>query len=114
MGARPKFVDIDPATFNLDPQQVEDAIDEKTKAIMPVHIFGQCADMETLWRLSVRHNIPVIEDACQAIGAGYRGRKTGVLGNVGWFSFFPTKNLGGAGDGGIMTTDDKDVATRLK
>ena len=110
VGARPKFVDIDPVTYNLDPQQVEDAIDENTKAIMPVHIFGQCADMETLWRLSVRNNIPLIEDACQAIGAEYRGRRAGVLGTVGCFSFFPTKNLGGAGDGGIITTDDAELA----
>ena len=114
VGARPKFVDIDPVTYNLDPQQVEDAIDDKTKAIMPVHIFGQCADMETLWRLAVRHNIPLIEDACQAIGAEYRGRRAGVLGTVGCFSFFPTKNLGGAGDGGIITTDDADVAARMR
>ena len=114
IGARPKFVDIDPVTYNLDPQQVEDAIDEKTKAIMPVHIFGQCAEMETLWRISVRHNLPIIEDACQAIGAEYRGRRAGVLGTVGCFSFFPTKNLGGAGDGGIITTDDADIAARLK
>ena len=114
VGARPKFVDIDPVTYNLDPQQVEDAIDENTKAIMPVHIFGQCADMETLWRLSVRNNIPLIEDACQAIGAEYRGRRAGVLGTVGCFSFFPTKNLGGAGDGGIITTDDAEIAARLK
>lgn len=114
VGAVPKFVDIDPVTYNMDPQQVEDAIDEKTKAIMPVHIFGQCADMDTLWRLAVRHNIPLIEDACQAIGAEYRGRRAGVLGTVGCFSFFPTKNLGGAGDGGMITTDDADVAARLR
>lgn len=114
VGARPKFVDIDPVTYNLDPQQVEDAIDDKTKAIMPVHIFGQCAEMETLWRLAVRHNIPLIEDACQAIGAEYRGRRAGVLGTVGCFSFFPTKNLGGAGDGGMITTDDGDLATRMR
>lgn len=114
VGATPKFVDIDPVTYNLDPQQVEDAIDDKTKAIMPVHIFGQCADMETLWRLAVRHNIPLIEDACQAIGAEYRGRRAGVLGTIGCFSFFPTKNLGGAGDGGIITTDDPDLAARMR
>jgi dTDP-4-amino-4,6-dideoxygalactose transaminase len=114
VGAIPRFVDIDPVTYNLDPQQVEDAIDEKTKAIIPVHIFGQCADMETLWRLAVRHNLPLIEDACQAIGAEYRGRRAGVLGTVACFSFFPTKNLGGAGDGGIITTDDADIAARLR
>ncbi|APZ94630.1 DegT/DnrJ/EryC1/StrS family aminotransferase [Fuerstiella marisgermanici] len=114
IGARPKFVDIDPVTYNLDPQQVEDAIDDNTKAIMPVHIFGQCAEMEPLWRISASKNIPIIEDACQAIGAEYRGRRAGVLGRVGCFSFFPTKNLGGAGDGGIITTDDPELAARLK
>ncbi len=114
IGARPKFVDIDPVTYNLDPQQVEDAVDDNTKAIMPVHIFGQCAEMEPLWRISASKNIPIIEDACQAIGAEYRGRRAGVLGRVGCFSFFPTKNLGGAGDGGIITTDDPELAARLK
>ena len=114
VGAKPKFVDIDPVTYNLEPSQVEAAIDENTKAIMPVHIFGQCAEMEALWRLAVRHNIPLIEDAAQAIGAEYRGRRAGVLGTVGCFSFFPTKNLGGAGDGGIITTDDPEIAARLR
>lgn len=114
VGARPKFVDIDPVTYNLDTDQVEQAIDENTKAIMPVHIFGQCAEMEPLWRISASKNIPIIEDACQAIGAEYRGRRAGVLGRVACFSFFPTKNLGGAGDGGIITTDDAELAARLK
>ncbi len=114
VGARPIFVDIEPITFNLCPAAVEAAVTSRTRAIMPVHLYGQCADMEPLWRLSVRHGLAIVEDACQAIGATYRGRKTGVLGNVGCFSFFPTKNLGGAGDGGMMTTDDKDVAARLK
>ena len=114
VGATPKFVDIDPDTYNLAPAQVEEAIDENTRAIMPVHIFGQCAEMESLWRISASRNIPIIEDACQAIGAEYRGRRAGVLGRVGCFSFFPTKNLGGAGDGGIITTDDPELAERLK
>ncbi|MEZ5943997.1 MAG: DegT/DnrJ/EryC1/StrS family aminotransferase [Planctomycetaceae bacterium] len=114
VGARPVFADIDPVTFNLCPQAVEAAITPRTRAIMPVHLYGQCADMEPLWRLSVRHGLAIVEDACQAIGATYRGRKTGVLGQVGCFSFFPTKNLGGAGDGGVMTTDDKDVAQKLR
>jgi len=114
VGATPKFVDIDPDTYNLDPAQVEDAIDENTRAIMPVHIFGQCAEMESLWRSSASRNIPIIEDACQAIGAEYRGRRAGVLGRVACFSFFPTKNLGGAGDGGIITTDDPELAHRLR
>lgn len=114
VGAIPRFVDIEPVTYNLNPELVEAAINDKTKAIIPVHIFGQCADMESLWRLSVRHNLPIIEDACQAIGAEYRGRRAGVLGTIGCFSFFPTKNLGGAGDGGIMTTDDAELAARLR
>lgn len=114
VGATPKFVDIDPNTYNLDPAQVEAAIDENTRGIMPVHIFGQCAEMESLWRISASRNIPIIEDACQAIGAEYRGRPAGVLGRVACFSFFPTKNLGGAGDGGIITTDDPELAERLK
>lgn len=114
VGARPVMVDIDPESFNLCPVEVEKAITPRTKAIMPVHIFGQCADMEPLWRLSTQHKIPIIEDAAQAIGAEYRGRRAGVLGTIGCFSFFPTKNLGGAGDGGIMTTDDAELAARLR
>ena len=114
VGARPVLVDIDPASFNIDPDAVERAITPRTKAIMPVHIFGQCAEMDPLWRLSTRYHIPIVEDAAQAIGAEYQGRRAGVLGTIGCFSFFPTKNLGGAGDGGIMTTDDPDVAARLR
>ncbi len=113
-GATPVFVDIDPETFNLDPQCVEDAVTPKTKAIMPVHLYGQCADMEPLWRIATQHKLAIVEDACQAIGAEYQGRRAGVLGAVGCFSFFPTKNLGGAGDGGMMTTDDPELAARLK
>lgn len=114
VGAVPVLVDIDPESFNLDPQLVEKAITPRTAAIMPVHIFGQCAEMEPLWRMSAAFDLPIIEDAAQAIGAEYRGRRTGVLGTIGCFSFFPTKNLGGAGDGGIMTTDDPEIAARLK
>ena len=114
IGAIPVLVDIEPHSFNLDPEKVEQAITSRTAAIMPVHIFGQCAEMEPLWRMSAAHDIPIIEDSAQAIGAEYRGRRTGVLGTIGCFSFFPTKNLGGAGDGGIMTTDDPDIAARLK
>jgi dTDP-4-amino-4,6-dideoxygalactose transaminase len=113
-GATPVFVDIDPESFNLDPMAVEEAISPRTKAIMPVHLFGQCCDMDPLWRVAQKHNLELIEDACQAIGAEYQGRKAGVLGTVGCFSFFPTKNLGGAGDGGMMTTDDPEIAARLK
>jgi dTDP-4-amino-4,6-dideoxygalactose transaminase len=113
-GATPVFVDIDPETFNLDPQAVEDAITPRTRAIMPVHLFGQCCDMDALWRIAQKYELEIVEDACQAIGAEFQGRRTGVLGEVGCFSFFPTKNLGGAGDGGMMTTDDPDLAQRLK
>ncbi len=114
VGARPVLVDIDPVSFNIDPACIEKAITSRTAAIMPVHIFGQCAEMEPLWRLSAAYDLPIIEDSAQAIGAEYRGRRTGVLGSIGCFSFFPTKNLGGAGDGGIMTTDDPDLAARLR
>ena len=113
-GATPVFVDIDPVTYNIDPNQIELAISRRTKAIMPVHLFGQCVEMESVWRIAIQHGIPIIEDAAQAIGASYRGRRAGVLGTIGCFSFFPTKNLGGAGDGGLLTTDDKDLAARLK
>ncbi|MCH9655185.1 MAG: DegT/DnrJ/EryC1/StrS family aminotransferase [Planctomycetes bacterium] len=114
VGATPVFADIDPVSMNLCPDSIESKITERTKAIMPVHIFGQCADMEPIWRNAVRNGIPVIEDAAQAIGAEYRGRRAGVLGTIGCFSFFPTKNLGGAGDGGLVTTDDPELATRIR
>jgi dTDP-4-amino-4,6-dideoxygalactose transaminase len=113
-GATPVFVDIEPDTFNIDPRAVEEAITPQTKAIMPVHLYGHCADMEPLQRIATHHGLNIVEDACQAIGADYRGRRAGVLGDVGCFSFFPTKNLGGAGDGGMMTTDDPELAKRLK
>lgn len=113
-GATPVFADIDPITFNLDPAAVEAVITPRTKAILPVHLYGQCADMEPLCRIATTHNLAVVEDACQAIGAEYRGRRAGVLGTVGCFSFFPTKNLGGAGDGGMMTTDDAELAKKLR
>lgn len=114
VGAKPVFVDIDPVSYNLNVEQVEAAITNRTRAIMPVHLFGQCAEMEPLWRIAVRHGLSIVEDACQAIGAEYRGRRAGVLGTVGCFSFFPTKNLGGAGDGGMLTTDDYELAKRLR
>ncbi|MDB4637285.1 MAG: DegT/DnrJ/EryC1/StrS family aminotransferase [Planctomycetaceae bacterium] len=113
VGAKPVFVDIKPETFNLDPEKIEAAITPNTKAIMPVHIFGQCAEMDPLWRIAVKHGLQIVEDAAQAIGAKYRGRSAGVLGTIGCFSFFPTKNLGGAGDGGMITTDDKELAKRM-
>jgi dTDP-4-amino-4,6-dideoxygalactose transaminase len=114
VGARPVFVDIDPVSMNLDPDQVARAVTSKTRAILPVHLFGQCAAMEPLWRVAVQHGLSIIEDACQAIGAEYRGRRAGVLGTIGCFSFFPTKNLGGAGDGGLLTTDDPELSRRLR
>jgi len=114
VGATPVFVDIEPAGYNIDFEKIEAAVTARTRAIMPVHLFGQCAEMEPLWRVAVRNGLSIIEDACQAIGAEYRGRRAGVLGTVGCFSFFPTKNLGGAGDGGLVTTDDTEVAARLR
>lgn len=113
-GATPVFVDIEPDSFNIDPHAIEEAITPRTKAIMPVHLFGQCCDMDALWRLAQKYDLEIVEDACQAIGAEFQGRRAGVLGSVACFSFFPTKNLGGAGDGGMMTTDDPDLAQRLK
>ena len=114
LGARPVFVDIDPHTYNIDPSRVADAITPRTKVIMPVHIYGQCAPMDPLLDLGRRHGIPVVEDAAQAIGATDNGRRAGSMGLIGCFSFYPTKNLGGAGDGGILTTGDDEVAARLR
>lgn len=114
LGAEPVFVDIDPLTYNLDVEQVKSAITPKTKAIIPVHLFGQCADMDPIMELAQRFNIRVIEDCAQSIGATYNRRGSGSIGDVGCFSFYPTKNLGGMGDGGIMTTNDSDVADRLR
>lgn len=114
LGARPVFVDIDPKTYNLDPSRVADAITPRTKAFMPVHLYGQCAEMDPLLELSARRGIPIIEDAAQAIGATDNGRRAGSMGLVGCFSFYPTKNLGGAGDGGILTANDDAVAQRLR
>lgn len=114
MGAKPVFVDIDPATFNLDPRGIEAAITPRTKAIMPVHLYGQCADMDPINAIAKKHGLAVIEDAAQAIGAEYRGRRAGSLSAIGCFSFFPTKNLGGFGDGGATTTDDPDLYAKMK
>lgn len=114
LGARPVFVDIDPLTYNLQTDAVANAITPQTKAIMPVHLYGQCADMNELIKIAERHRIPIVEDAAQAIGAEDAGRRAGSLGTIGCFSFYPTKNLGGAGDGGIVTTNDPNLATRLR
>ena len=112
-GARPVFADIDPATCNLDPCQVENKITDRTRAIMAVHLFGQCVDMDPLWQIAERHNLPILEDACQAIGAEYGGKRTGTLGAVACFSFYPSKNLGAMGDAGMVVTNDPDWAERM-
>lgn len=114
IGARPVFVDIDADTYNLDVNQVAAAITSRTRVIMPVHLYGQCADMDAVTSLAGDRGIPVIEDAAQAIGAEDRGRRAGSMGLAGCFSFYPTKNLGGAGDGGLVTTSDPEFASRLK
>ncbi|MDX1947222.1 MAG: DegT/DnrJ/EryC1/StrS family aminotransferase [Pirellulaceae bacterium] len=114
VGARPVFVDIDPHTFNIDPAHVERAITSRTKAIIPVHLFGQCAEMDELQRIGEREDVQIIEDAAQAIGAAHRGRPAGSLGAIGCLSFYPTKNLGGFGDGGMLTTNDATLAQRLR
>lgn len=109
-GAKPVFVDIQPDTFNIDPALIERAITPRTKAIMPVHLFGQCADMDPILELARRHNLHVIEDAAQAIGATYKGRPAGAMGTLGCLSFFPSKNLGGLGDAGMILTQDPEMA----
>jgi dTDP-4-amino-4,6-dideoxygalactose transaminase len=115
VGAVPVFVDVEEDTFNLDIALVQDALaaHPQVRAIMPVHLFGACADMDPILKMADERGIPVIEDAAQAIGAEYKGRRAGSLGRIGAFSFFPSKNLGGFGDGGIMTTDDGALADRL-
>lgn len=113
-GAKPVFVDIDPRTFNLDPQRVEAAITPRTRALMPVHLYGQCADMETLQGIAQRHGLALIEDAAQAIGAQIRGRGIGSWGQTAALSFYPTKNLGALGDGGMVLTNDGELADRLR
>ncbi len=112
-GATPVFVDIDPRTFNIDPQLIERAITPRTKAMIPVHLFGQMCDMDPIMEIAQRHKLYVIEDAAQAISSTYKGRKAGSIGHAGCFSFFPSKNLGGAGDGGMVVTNDADLNDRL-
>jgi dTDP-4-amino-4,6-dideoxygalactose transaminase len=114
LGANPIFVDIDPETYNINPDQIEKKITPKTKAIMPVHLFGQCADMDPIMDIAKRHSLKVVEDAAQAIGAEYKGKKAGAIGDFGCFSFFPSKNLGGAGDGGMVTADDPEMAEMVR
>jgi dTDP-4-amino-4,6-dideoxygalactose transaminase len=112
--ATPRFVDIDPVTCNIDPAAVRAALTTKTKAVIPVHLYGQCADMDPLIAAAASAGVPVIEDACQAIGARYRGRQAGSLGTIACFSFFPSKNLGAFGDGGLVTTSDPRLAREVR
>ena len=114
LGARPVFVDIDPRSYNLVPELVAAAVTERTRALLPVHLFGQAADMGPLLTLAQEKGLQVVEDAAQAMGTEYRGRKVGTLGTAGCFSFFPTKPLGAFGDGGLMATDDDEVADQAR
>jgi len=113
-GATPVFVDIDPVTFTMDPAQLEAAITKKTKAIIPVHLYGQCADMDPILEIAKRHGLVVIEDACQAHGAEYKGRRAGSMGDMGCFSFYPGKNLGAYGEAGMVTTDSAEFARTIR
>lgn len=113
VGAKPIFVDIDPRTFNIDPNLIEPAVTENTKAIIPVHLFGQMADMDPIMKVADKFDLAVIEDAAQSISSSHKGRKSGSIGTVGCFSFFPSKNLGGIGDGGMIVTNDEQLYERL-
>ena len=114
LGARPVFVDIEPGSFNLDPAKLERALTPKTKLIQPVHLYGQCADMDPIREIAKKKGVPVLEDACQSLGSAYKGVKAGALGESCAFSFFPSKNLGGFGDGGMVTTSDDAFAAKLR
>lgn len=114
VGAKLKFVDIDPHTYNMSPDELEKAISEKTKLIIPVHLYGQCCDMDQIMKIADKHNIPVLEDACQAHGADFKGKKAGTFGIAGCFSFYPGKNLGAYGDGGAVITDDDQIAESIE
>jgi dTDP-4-amino-4,6-dideoxygalactose transaminase len=113
-GATPVFCDIDPETFNISPLEIEKRITKNTKAIIPVHLFGQIADMDEIMEIAKKHNLFVIEDACQAIGAEYKDKKAGTFGDFGCFSFFPSKNLGACGDGGLIITDNEELADKVR
>jgi len=113
-GARIVFVDVNLSTYNIDVSQIEKAINKKTKAILPVHLFGQPADMNPIVKIARKYNLKVIEDACQAHGAEYKSKKAGSIGDAGCFSFYPSKNLGAFGDGGIMVTNNKEIAQKVK
>lgn len=114
LGAKSVFVDIDPLTYNIDPASIEAAITERTRAIIPVHLYGQMADMDPIMEIAERRNLCVIEDAAQAIGSEYKGRRAGSIGHMGCFSFFPSKNLGGVGDGGMLTANDSQLAACVR
>jgi dTDP-4-amino-4,6-dideoxygalactose transaminase len=114
LGARPVFTDIDPGTFNLDPARLGRVLGRKTKAVIPVHLFGQCADMDPILEICRRRGLPVVEDAAQAIGAEYKGRRAGSMAELGVFSFFPSKNLGGFGDSGMVVTSDPVLAVKVR
>jgi len=113
LGAKPVFVDIDPVTFNIDPARIEDSITDRTVGIMPVHLFGQSADMDKINAAARKHGVWVLEDAAQSIGALYKGRMCGAMGTAGTYSFFPAKNLGGIGDGGAVVTNDDELADKM-
>lgn len=112
-GATPVFVDIDPVTFNIDPSKIEAAITDKTKAIIPVHLYGQMADMDPIVEIANKHNLAIVEDAAQAIGSTYKGKSVGELGTAATYSFFPTKNLGAYGDGGMIVTNNDEMAEKM-
>jgi len=114
LGAKPVYVDIDPRTFNIDPSRIEAAITPRTKAIIPVHLYGQPADMDPIVEIARRHRLKVIEDSAQAMGSSYKGRKVCSIGDIGCISFFPSKNLGACGDGGMMVTNQEDLANALR
>ncbi len=114
VGAKPVFCDIEPGTFNLDVRSMERLITKRTKAVIPVHLFGQCADMDAIASISEKYGLKVVEDAAQAIGAEFNGRKAGTFGDTGCFSFFPSKNLGGIGDAGMVVTNDPGLAERVR
>jgi len=113
-GARPVFVDIDAESCNIDPGRIKEAITDRTRAIMPVHLYGQPCDMDPILEIARKHDLMVIEDACQAHGAEYKGKKVGALGHIGCFSFYPGKNLGAYGDGGMVVTNDADLAETVR
>jgi len=114
LGAKPVFVDIDPKTYNINPELIEEKITDKTKAIIPVHLYGQCAEMDAILEIAQKNGLYVIEDAAQAIGAKYKGRKAGSMGDLGCLSFFPSKNLGGYGDGGMVVTNNAELAEKVR